>query len=103
MGRERIVRILICERQAPVRARQAGEGADEGEEDEEEGDIGAQGADEEDQGDKGQEEEEEGEAGIEGGSLQAEGVTRIACLRGDFGGVGNVRSVGIEPGDKGGG
>lgn len=103
MRRERILRILICERQAPIRARQAGEGADDGEEYEEEGDIGAQGADEEDQGDKSQEEEEEGEAGVEGGRLQAERVTGIACLRGDFGGVRNVCSVGIEPGDKGGG
>ena len=48
----RVPRILVREREVPVRGREAAKGADEAEEDEEEDDVGPQGADEEDEADE---------------------------------------------------
>ena len=94
-----IHRILIRQGQIPIRARETPKRGDEGEEDGEEDDVGAQAADEEDDADEAHEEQEEGEAGVEGGLLLAERVARVAHRRGDFGGGGDVGTVGVEPGD----
>ena len=52
LGGRRVLRILIREREVPVRGREAAKGADEGEEDEEEDDVGSERADEEDEADE---------------------------------------------------
>ena len=52
LGSRRVLRILIREREVPVRGREAAKGADQGEEDEEEDDVGSERADEEDEADE---------------------------------------------------
>ena len=52
LGSHRVLRILIRERQVPIRDREAAKGADEREEDEEESDVRPDRADEEDEADE---------------------------------------------------
>lgn len=127
LGSHCVLRIFIRERQIPVRAREAAEGADEREEDEEEGDVCAEGADEKDEADEScectfvlaffrsigalvrktmgmrrtHEDEEEGKASVKPRRLQAQRIPRIPVLPGHLCGIGDIGAVCVEGRDEG--